>query len=340
MSQVARIAGLTGTLGVKAPVRAATTSNITLSGLQTVDGVVLAEGDRVLVKNQTVTSENGIYDVSTVAWTRSPDFDGSRDVSQGTIVHVALGTANAATGWRISTADPVVGSAMSFAQATFGDASAVAYTPAGTGAVTTTVQTKLRESRSVKDFGAVGDGVANDTAEIQAAVDALADGESLYFPKGTYLITTTITLNNKPLRLHGDGQGTILKFTGCNGLTINHDGAALDTNIVENMSLVTTNAGIYTGILFTGTTAAAYKVPRLSLRHLNLSGSSVAGASTEEWLTAISLTEADSALLFDVSIKGKETAYVSGYTPATTGIYLNNTTGTHIQACEIGRAHV
>ena len=46
----------------------------------------------------------------------------------------------------------------------------VAYTPAGTGAVDTTVETKLRESVSVKDFGAVGDGVADDTAEIQAAI--------------------------------------------------------------------------------------------------------------------------------------------------------------------------
>jgi hypothetical protein len=71
------------------------------------------------------------------------------------------------------------------------DASAVTYTPAGTGAVQTTVQTKLRESVSVKDFGAVGDGVTDDTAAIQAAIDY---GSVVYFPSGNYLISNASTL--------------------------------------------------------------------------------------------------------------------------------------------------
>ncbi len=62
------------------------------------------------------------------------------------------------------------------------DANSVTYLPAGTGAVQTTVQTKLRESVSVKDFGAVGDGVTDDTAAIQAAIDS---SDFVYFPPGT-----------------------------------------------------------------------------------------------------------------------------------------------------------
>ncbi len=71
------------------------------------------------------------------------------------------------------------------------------YVPAGTGAVESTVQTKLRESVSVKDFGAVGDGVTDDTTAIQAAIDAFpVDGTTkiggctLFFPRGTYMVST------------------------------------------------------------------------------------------------------------------------------------------------------
>jgi len=70
------------------------------------------------------------------------------------------------------------------------NAAGVTYTPAGTGAVTTNVQAKLRESVSVKDFGAVGDGVTDDTAAIQAAFDS---NQYIHFPSGTYLITGGIS---------------------------------------------------------------------------------------------------------------------------------------------------
>ncbi len=67
----------------------------------------------------------------------------------------------------------------------------VGYLPAGTGAVATTVQTKLRESVSVLDFGAVGDGVADDTTAIVNAITAAqAAYKSVYFPGGKYRVTT------------------------------------------------------------------------------------------------------------------------------------------------------
>lgn len=78
--------GVNSSVAVKAPCRVATTVNITLSGEQTIDVIAVVSGDRVLVKNQTNTVENGIYQVSTSAWTREPDFDTSRDVVTGTHV--------------------------------------------------------------------------------------------------------------------------------------------------------------------------------------------------------------------------------------------------------------
>jgi hypothetical protein len=88
------------------------------------------------------------------------------------------------------------------------DANSVTYLPAGTGAVQTTVQTKLRESVSVKDFGAVGDGVTDDTAAIQAAINAADDG-CLVFPKGTYKVTPVsgenycLLVDSKTIQLEG-----------------------------------------------------------------------------------------------------------------------------------------
>lgn len=77
----------------KKSVRAATTANITLSAAQTIDGIALVSGDRVLVKNQTAQAENGIYEVAAGAWTRPADADSASKIA-GALVNVDSGTAN------------------------------------------------------------------------------------------------------------------------------------------------------------------------------------------------------------------------------------------------------
>lgn len=93
-------------LSVKTAVRVATTANITLSGTQTIDGVVLSAGDRVLVKNQSTTTENGVYDVSAGAWSRSSDSDTGAELVNA-FYFVTLGTTLQATGWTQSTPGPI-----------------------------------------------------------------------------------------------------------------------------------------------------------------------------------------------------------------------------------------
>jgi len=88
----------------------------------------------------------------------------------------------------------------------------VTYTPAGTGAVATTVQAKLRESVSVKDFGAAGDGVTDDYA---AFVAAITTGNSILVPTGTYKIGSTLVFS-------GSGQ----QFVCDDNVTINYTGTA------------------------------------------------------------------------------------------------------------------
>ncbi|UTS52182.1 tail fiber protein [Synechococcus phage BUCT-ZZ01] len=77
----------------KKSVRAATTANITLSAPQTIDGIALVAGDRVLVKNQTTASQNGIYVVQAGAWTRSVAADSSAEIASA-VVTVDSGTVN------------------------------------------------------------------------------------------------------------------------------------------------------------------------------------------------------------------------------------------------------
>lgn len=83
---------------VKDSVHVATTGNITLSGEQTIDGV-LTSSSRVLVKDQTTASENGIYISSAGAWSRSTDADAGSELTAGTFTFVSAGTANASSGW-------------------------------------------------------------------------------------------------------------------------------------------------------------------------------------------------------------------------------------------------
>ena len=87
-------------IDVRASVRAATTANITLSNTQTIDGVALSAADRVLVKDQTTGSQNGIYVVvSGGAWTRATDADTNAEVTGGMFTFVEEGTVNADSGW-------------------------------------------------------------------------------------------------------------------------------------------------------------------------------------------------------------------------------------------------
>lgn len=85
-------------LDVKASVRAATTANITLSGAQTIDGVSVIAGDRVLVKDQSTASQNGIYVAAAGSWTRATDMDAWAEVP-GANCWVEEGTANADRSW-------------------------------------------------------------------------------------------------------------------------------------------------------------------------------------------------------------------------------------------------
>jgi len=88
---------------------------------------------------------------------------------------------------------------------------------AGTGAVQRTVESKLQDVVSVKDFGAVGDGVTDDTSAIQAAIDSSGSNSVIQFGSGTYLISSAIKIDGTGRNLSGVklvGSATLKLATG------------------------------------------------------------------------------------------------------------------------------
>jgi hypothetical protein len=81
----------------------------------------------------------------------------------------------------------------------------VNFLQAGTGAVVRTAQAKMRDVVSVKDFGAVGDGVTDDTAAI---TNAIATGKNVYFPSGNYLLTSLLSITAQNQELYGEGNSS------------------------------------------------------------------------------------------------------------------------------------
>lgn len=251
--------GLTGGRAIKEPCKAATTANITLSGEQTVDGVSCVTGDRVLVKSQTSSVDNGVYVCDTGTWTRDLDFDGPNDVTTGTIVMVLNGSANVNTYWRITTTDDPITfgtSAITFASALAGDSALVSFQQSGTGAVLRTSQDKQREARSLFDFiptaykTAIEDYTSTQDVDtyVQAAIDS---GEDIDVGLGLYNISAPLTrsLGGKSFRLRGRGhvptvvnKGTIFKLTvGSGASLLTYDGgASLGNCYIEGIKFYTT----------------------------------------------------------------------------------------------------
>lgn len=91
-----------GVKSVKDPVRVLSSTNIALTGLQTIDGVSLAANDRVALIGQTTGSQNGLYSAQSGAWTRVTDMDANTELTGGTEFLVAEGTTYAGSVWRIT----------------------------------------------------------------------------------------------------------------------------------------------------------------------------------------------------------------------------------------------
>jgi hypothetical protein len=133
------------------------------------------------------------------------------------------------------------------------------FVQAGSGAVTRTAQNKMRESYSVKDFGAVGDGVTDDSVAVQTAINNMTSGGTLVFPFGTYKINTSILVPYSNITIIGNGStidATTLAYNGA----VRGSGAVFrftTPNATTNTTLASTAAAGATTLTLTSATGAA-----------------------------------------------------------------------------------
>jgi hypothetical protein len=211
-----------GVRDFKASVRAVATSNITLSGTQTIDGVSLIAGDRVLVTGQTTGSQNGIYVVAAGAWSRSTDADESSEVSAGMYVLVEEGTAYADSAWVLTTDDPITLGTTSLAFVKF---TTLQDLVAGAG---------LTKTGSQIDVGA-GNGIAVDADAVRVL---LATNPGLQFNGGA------LEVDPDTLRgLNKDATGLFVKVASAGGIQFDGSGD-LEAKLVSTGGLQSTVSGL------------------------------------------------------------------------------------------------
>lgn len=235
-------------LDVKASVRAATTADITLSGTQTIDGVVLIADDRVLVKNQSDASENGIYVVAESTWARSTDANTSAKVTSGMFTFVTEGTANDNAGFVLTTNDPITLDTTNLVFAQFSGAGAI---EAGDG---------LTKTGNTIDAVGTADRITVDASSIDIASTYV--GQSSITTLGT---VTTGTWNGTAIAVANGGTGAtsltgFLVGNGTSAVTASATiaGSAISGDITGNAANVTGTVAVANGGTG-GTTAATAK---------------------------------------------------------------------------------
>lgn len=200
-------------LDVKASAVVATTANITLSGTQTIDGIAVAAGDRVLVKNQTTASANGIYVVAAGAWTRSTDADTWAKLVSA-FVFVEKGTVGADTGW-VSTVD--TGGTLGSTAVTFSQFSGAGTYTAGTGLTLTGTQFSITNTAvTAGSYGSTSKTLTL-TVNAQGQLTAVAASDIAIANTQVSGLGTMSTQNANSVAITG---GSITNLTTFDGITI------------------------------------------------------------------------------------------------------------------------
>ena len=325
-------------LNPKASCQVATTANITLSGLQAIDGYTTLAGDRVLVKNQTTSSQNGIYLASASAWTRATDMDVWAEVAGAYTVILNGGQAD--TGWVCNasttgtigtTAMPWVqfsgsatyyaGTGLTLASNTFSITN-TGVTAASYGSASQTLTATVNAQGQLTSLAATSIAIANTqvsglgTMSTQSASSVSITGGAI---DGTTLGATTAST------VRGTTITATTQFTGAGtGLT----GTATSLNIGGNAATATTASATTTAVTFNNAGAGG------------VSGSTFNGATaltvSYNTIGAPSTTGSGASGTWAIGISGNAATVTNGV--YTTGSYSNPTWITSISGSIVSGA--
>ena len=325
-------------LNPKASCQVTTTANITLSGLQAIDGYTTLAGDRVLVKNQTTSSQNGIYLASASAWTRATDMDVWAEVAGAYTVILNGGQAD--TGWVCNasttgtigtTAMPWVqfsgsatyyaGTGLTLASNTFSITN-TGVTAASYGSASQTLTATVNAQGQLTSLAATSIAIANTqvsglgTMSTQSASSVSITGGAI---DGTTLGATTAST------VRGTTITATTQFTGAGtGLT----GTATSLNIGGNAATATTASATTTAVTFNNAGAGG------------VSGSTFNGATaltvSYNTIGAPSTTGSGASGTWAIGISGNAATVTNGV--YTTGSYSNPTWITSISGSIVSGA--
>jgi hypothetical protein len=211
-------------LSWKQPVLCATTTDITLSGLQACDGVTVVAGDRVLVKSQSAPAQNGIYLASATAWSRAPDADVWTDLISA-ITFIETGSTLSGTAW-YCTAQP--GGTLGTTAVTWSNFSVASSYTAGTGL------TLAGNAFSITNTGVTASAYGSASKTLTATVNA--QGQL------TVLAASDIAIANTQV----SGLGTMSIQAA--------SGVAITGGTLNGVTIGGTTAGAITGTTITATT--------------------------------------------------------------------------------------
>jgi hypothetical protein len=231
-------------LAVKAPCRAATTANITLSGEQTIDGVSVVSGDRVLVKDQSTGANNGIYVASGSSWSRAADANADAEVKAGMFTFVEEGTVNADSGWVLTTNNAITLGSTSL---TFVQFSGAGQITAGAGLTKTgnTLQVVAADASITVNADSIQVAVNTSTMEVSSGINVKDSGiTTAKIADANVTLAKMADLAADKLLGRGNGGGTgvpqaITLGTGLSmsGTTLSVTGGGGTTTVVERFTL-------------------------------------------------------------------------------------------------------